>query len=53
MIHNTIHPLITFTGSGLVGFFMGMFLRRTLIIAEESVGTAGRHQRCDKSAQVG
>jgi len=30
MIDNTIHPLITFTGSGLVGFFMGMFLRRVL-----------------------
>jgi uncharacterized membrane protein (Fun14 family) len=30
MIDNTIHPLITFTGSGVAGFFMGMFLRRVL-----------------------
>jgi hypothetical protein len=30
MIDNTIHPIITFTGSGLAGFFMGMFLRRVL-----------------------
>jgi len=27
---DTIHPLITFSGSGVVGFFMGMFLRRVL-----------------------
>ena len=27
MIDDTIHPLITFTGSGVAGFFMGMFLR--------------------------
>jgi uncharacterized membrane protein (Fun14 family) len=30
MIDNTIHPLITFTGSGVAGFFIGMFLRRIL-----------------------
>ena len=30
MIDNTVHPLITFTGSGVAGFFMGMFLRRVL-----------------------
>jgi len=30
MIDNTIHPLITFTGSGVAGFFMGIFLRRVL-----------------------
>jgi hypothetical protein len=30
MIDNTIHPLITFTGSGVAGFFMEMFLRRVL-----------------------
>ena len=30
MIDNTIHPLITFAGSGVAGFFMGMFLRRVL-----------------------
>jgi uncharacterized membrane protein (Fun14 family) len=30
MIDNTIHPLITFTGSGVAGFFMGVFLRRVL-----------------------
>ena len=30
MIDNTIPPLITFTGSGVAGFFMGMFLRRIL-----------------------
>jgi uncharacterized membrane protein (Fun14 family) len=30
MIDNTVHSLITFTGSGVAGFFMGMFLRRVL-----------------------
>ena len=30
MIDNTVHSLITFTGSGVAGFFMGMFLRRIL-----------------------
>jgi uncharacterized membrane protein (Fun14 family) len=30
MIDNTAHSLITFTGSGVAGFFMGMFLRRVL-----------------------
>jgi uncharacterized membrane protein (Fun14 family) len=30
MIDNTIHPLITFTGSGVAGFLIGVFLRRVL-----------------------
>ncbi len=30
MIDNTVNSLITFTGSGVAGFFMGMFLRRVM-----------------------
>jgi uncharacterized membrane protein (Fun14 family) len=30
MIDNTAHPLITFTGNGVTGFFMGMLLRKVL-----------------------
>jgi uncharacterized membrane protein (Fun14 family) len=30
MIDNAMNPLITFTGSGAAGFFMGIFLRRAL-----------------------
>jgi hypothetical protein len=30
MIENIPTPLVSFAGSGVVGFFMGMFLRRIL-----------------------
>jgi hypothetical protein len=30
MIENIPAPLVSFAGSGVAGFFMGMFLRRVL-----------------------
>jgi uncharacterized membrane protein (Fun14 family) len=39
MIDNTIHPLITFTGSGVVGFFMGIFLTRVLKLLVIIIGS--------------
>jgi hypothetical protein len=30
MIENILTPLVSFAGSGVAGFFMGMFLRRVL-----------------------
>jgi len=37
MIENIPTPLVSFAGSGLAGFFMGMFLRRTLKFLVESL----------------
>jgi len=45
MIENIPTPLVSFVGSGFVGFFIGMFLRRLLrflaIIIGSYLGTAG------------
>ena len=39
MIENIPTPLVSFAGSGVAGFFMGMFLRRVLKFLVIIIGT--------------